>query len=368
MSKPLCVMPYSRVFVNSNGTFRNCCSANPQIISTDETFTQWWTGDNLGKFRQQLTQDQLPTECQACKLTEDFGGRSFRIVINDDSQVTTFDKPTVPDSWHIVMGNVCNLACWHCGEDYSSTIAQHKRQIKILKEDFIDPNVEFQHRWPDIKQNILNSYEFYDTVTITLLGGEPMYNKLAIDFVTELVDSGLSKRTNIEITTNGTKLGSKMLEVLHKDSWRHISVFVSVDSIGSKSEWLRYGSNWNDVLTNIKHYADTVTRLELHYTVSILNINNLSEFINFCSEHQYRYHIMPLAEPWFMDLRHWDGSVDFIDKSKITDKTSEDFVNLVGTAPINGASKELSNYIKQFDAIRTPLTYYDPMLAQVLDL
>jgi sulfatase maturation enzyme AslB (radical SAM superfamily) len=290
------------------------------------------------------------------------------MVINDDSQVTAFDNLTIPDSWHIVVGNICNLACWHCGEEYSSTIAQHKRQLKILNKDFIDPTVEFHNRWPDIKQNILNSYKFYDIVTITLLGGEPMYNKLAIEFVTELVNSGLSKRTNIEITTNGTKLGSKMLKVLHKDSWRHISVFVSVDAIGSKSEWLRYGSNWNEVSTNIKHYADTVTRLELHYTVSILNINNLLEFINFCLENQYRYNIIPLAEPWFMDIRHWDNTTDFINTKNISNQQTQELVNLVGTTPTNGASAELSKYIKQFDTIRTPLRHYDPVLAQVLDL
>lgn len=360
-------MPYSRVFVNSNGTFRNCCSADPQISSTFETFEQWWTGDSLNKFREQLNQPQLPHECRACKVTEEFNGRSFRMVINDDSQISSFSKQTIPDSWHIVMGNVCNLACWHCGEDFSSTIAQHKRQLNILDDNFIDPEIEFRRRWPDIKQQILNSYKFYDIVTITLLGGEPMYNKLAIEFVTELVESGLSKKTNIEITTNGTKLGSKMLDILNKNGWNHISVFVSVDAIGSKSEWLRYGSTWSDILTNIKHYANTVTRLELHYTVSMLNISDLSRFIDFCLDNHYRYNIMPIAMPWFMDIRNWDKSTDFINTEMVNHKAQE-FLNLVGTSPIKGSAKALSNYIKQFDTIRTPLNQHDPVLAQVLDL
>jgi len=366
---PLCVLPFTQPFVKSDGTYRDCCATAPKKTSKPtESFNDWWHGDTLNKFRTVLQEsDELPPECAPCKIQEQIHGQSYRLIVNKEiDQLSAYHKH--PGSWHIMFGNKCNLACWMCSEDFSSLIAQHKKQIKILPDNFVDPNDEFLKKWPDLKENILTSYNHHDVVKINILGGEPTYNKIVTDFLQYLADCGLAKRTRIEITTNGTKLGKNLSKLFNSASWNYIAVFISVDAIGPRGEWLRYGSVWDEVRSNIDFYKDNVNYTELHTSLNILNLDTLPALSDFCKDNGLSHKIYTLSTPWFMDIRAWNKDTNFINQDDFTSRNLDGYIDLLGSAPVDNAYNELRDYINRFNSIRKPLSEFDKSLATLLDL
>lgn len=314
--KPLCAAPFARTFFATPGIYRNCCLTAPNTSGhSGQTFQEWWTSDQLNNFRLKLFEKELPKDCLCCHLQESSTGRSMRTEIN--KTVGNITEPlSVPNSWHIVFGNICNLSCWSCNENFSSTIAQHKRTLKILPEGFVDPEEQFQRAWPDLRSNILDSFSHHETIRISLLGGEPVYNRTVIQFLGELVDLGLSQRTKIEITTNGTKLNNRLMQILNKSNWNYICVFISVDAVGPKSEWLRYGSSWADVESSIDYYRKNADYLEIHTVLSILNINDLPRLYDYCKSINIPQAIIILADPDYMALQQHNHDIITVDKSE----------------------------------------------------
>jgi MoaA/NifB/PqqE/SkfB family radical SAM enzyme len=360
MNKSFCNIPYVRSFVLNNGSFRNCCATNPPIKST-ENWNQWWNfNEGMKNFRLELSKDNFPKACESCKVQEHLNNKSFRIEIN--KQYPNISNK-YPSSWSIMFGNTCNLSCWVCSETASSIIERDKRKLNLLPENFISPNILFDEKWEDTKNSILETYQHHDIVTLNLLGGEPMYNKLVFDFVMLLIENGLSKRTKLEITTNGTK--SNLLKYINKDNFYHVYISVSIDATEKAAEWIRYGCSWSDIESNIELFKLQANYVELHCTLSILNIKSLPNLYDFANNKKLKLIIMPIVEPSHFDISKWDKPNRLIRKD-FKDRNLENYYDLIGSSPIPGTSLSVQNYIQKFNTIRKPLIEFDKELFEFI--
>ena len=359
-TKPFCTVPFVEGFSASGSTFRNCCAASPQIVSRpNQSFAQWQQDPRLVQFKENMYNNQWPDECHGCRHQEEQSGSSFRTVVNSAVEV---DKNfgVWPSRWNLIFGNVCNLACWTCDEYSSSVIAQHKRTINILPDNFVDPGDTFESHWLALEQDVLKSYNYHDCVTLTLLGGEPLYNKTVSDFLNRLKELGLASRTRLEFHTNATKINKTLLA---DKAWNYVCVFLSLDAVGKKAEWLRYGCKWPDIVSNIEFFKSVSNYTEVHCTLSILNINDLPELDTFCKSVELPLKISLLADPDFMSILKWSGNRDLItDPGHLAGHGFEYYYNLIGTTPDPDSAYNLEKYISQFDTIRKPLEDYDSRL------
>jgi organic radical activating enzyme len=318
---------------------------------------QWWNDDRLEEFRNTLQNNIWPSECYKCQLQEKQTGESFRTAIN---QQTADIKPW-PQRWNLKFGHICNLGCWTCNEYSSSVIAQHKKRIDILPENFNNPTVEFQHKWNDLKTSIIKSYNYYDVVTLTLLGGEPLYNHTVNEFLEELKTQGLAPRTKLEFHTNGTHVNQKLFQA---HTWKYVCVFLSIDAVGRKAEWLRYGCRWSDIEKNIDFFKSEANYIEVHSTVSVLNVHDLPELSIFCQQQNLNLKCSLLSDPEFMSLLKWSGDKQLItDRDYLKQYNFEDYYDLIGSKSDNNTVNQLRNYINQFNNIRHNLNDYDAKLA-----
>jgi organic radical activating enzyme len=355
--KTLCTVPSTIAFTNNRGGFRNCCSASPQLHSQQEDFAQWWSGDTMTKFRQQLVQSELPPDCGGCALQEKTQGSSFRTSVDQ-----TISDAAWPSTWNIIFGNTCNLACWTCNENNSSVIEQHKRQIKVLSDTFISPNKQFDLVWPDIQAGIMKSYQHHDTVTLTLLGGEPLYNTQVLEFLASLELQGLAPRTKLEFHTNATTT-----ESLPAGNWQYVCAFLSIDAVGTKAEWLRYGTKWPRVEQNVQRLKQQANYTEVHCTLSVLNLKDLPALKQFCEQHNLPLKVHAMHNPAFMAIKSWDGSKESLCNSEeLAQAGFGGYYTLLGSVPVAGHGQLLKQYIQQFDSVRKPLRDFDPQLASVL--
>ena len=198
---PFCKVPFLIGFTASNDLYRDCCSKKPYLTSTPgQNFDQWWHSKDLSDFKKSLqNSNDWPDECWSCKIEEDHSGHSFRLAVNKWTE-TDYRYPC---AWNVSFGNTCNLGCWSCNEESSSVIFQHKKQAGIIDGENTY-NSRFLDKWPELETNILKSYEYHENVTLTILGGEPLYSPTVKEFLNKLIDNNLAHRTKLELHTNGT--------------------------------------------------------------------------------------------------------------------------------------------------------------------
>jgi MoaA/NifB/PqqE/SkfB family radical SAM enzyme len=361
MNSPHCFAPFTQLFSGDNLNFRNCCGTNPQIQGDHEQVIQWWNSNELNAFRDKLNSTESTDECYSCYMQENSTGESFRTHIEKFVVENKINNFTHPSMWHIKFGNACNLACWTCNEWYSSSIQKHKKSINILPVGFQDPNKKFHKVWSNIKESILESFNYHETILLTVVGGEPMFNKDVIDFLNLLIDKKLSHRTIIQFHTNATKFNKKLF---NKNIWKYVSVFLSVDAVGKKAEWLRYGCEWDTVERNISLYKLCADYVEMHCSLSVLNINDLPKVNDLANSLKLPLIIQPVIDPYFMSLRSWTNK----DIVNIKDQDFQVYYDSIGESPNADAPEKLRQYIKQFDSIRTPLSEVDPFLSTILGL
>ena len=346
MMKSFCAIPFARAFVLSNGRYRNCCATDPEIISESTNFVHWWTQDQqLENFRTEIATENFPAACQSCRIQE-LSGESFR---TNSNRLNPTINPVYPREWSINFGNTCNLSCWTCNEQFSSTIEAHKRTLNILPVGYQNPNAEFERLWPALRDNILKSYDHHDDVTISILGGEPTYNPMVIEFLEWLLDNGYSQRTKLEITTNGTK-NKKLMRGLNKKDWKYVYVAMSVDAVGDRAEWIRYGSRWEDVNASVDYYIAHANYVELHCTLSVLNICDLPDVASYADSKNINMVVIPVQQPDYMSLMSWDGEDFNLDLARY--QNLQQYVELIGTNPVPGSAQRLNDYIAQFATIR----------------
>lgn len=365
MVKPFCASPFIRAFVLPDGSFRECCATDPYIHNKVDNFVTWWNNDeNLINFRQEMQQQQFPASCLACEIQE-ISGDSLRTAMNKAAE--TVHSNTLPQQWSIMFGNTCNLSCWTCNETFSSTIAAHKQKLNILPAGYADPTAQFEKKWPLLKQSILESYDLHENIVLVLLGGEPSYNGLVLNFLNELIAKNLSKRTRLEISTNGTKANNNFLQILEKGKWQYISAFISVDAIGKKAEWLRHGTNWDDVYDNILHYKIITNRVEIHTVVSILNLHDLPSIYYFSKENDLIWNYFLLQQPNFFSITHWDGDWSF-DNSEFKNCGIDHLLEILKSKPKFGNQKLAKEYIESLSPVRRSLLEYDKDLANCIHI
>ena len=364
------MVPFVHIFTDANVSgYRACCAASKdRREKTDVTPMAWWHSDDMNEFRQEQLSGDIPTECEKCYIAESRTGHSFRTASNARYEKLTSPQP-LPSNWQITMGNICNIGCWTCSETYSSVIETHKRKINILPENYVSPNKKFRDTWQDLQSQIMNSYELHDVVSINIVGGEPLHTKETEDFLKSLIEKGLSTRTALEIHTNAVKLPDKYQELLDKKLWKHIYIFISIDAVGVKAEWLRYGSDWNKIDSNIDKIKTLASYTECHAVVSVLNINDLPALQEYCDSKQLKLQCILVTNPAFMSLAEWPGDPDMLcDKQQLVDAGFEVFYNTLGSKAKQQSVKLLRDHITQFDGVRTPLVEFDKKLAELLTI
>ena len=358
-----CNVPTTSAFMANNGKFRNCCATYPSLRSDGSNFDEWWYNNkSFNEFRE-VVRTKFHQTCESCARDEEIGVSSLRVIFNKDREVHT---ATLPSYWSVRFGNVCNLACWSCDENSSSTIAAHKRVINILPDSYHSPAEDFQNSWDKVKYQLLQSYDQHDIIYLSALGGEPTVSVAFFEFAQTLIQTGLSKRTVLEITTNCSKINKYSILMLDKSLWREVRVFASIDAIGKVSEWIRYGSNWNDVTNNLEFYKKYASYLEIHTVITMLNITFLPELMLYMQSEQIPVKLISSVYPEFMDITKWDKGKDFLREKDFEQAGIYNVWQSVGARSSAGSADQLANFIHKFDSIRLPLRDFSHSLAGIL--
>lgn len=284
-NKIYCSAPFKSIQVdatNQGVSMRPCCVYQSQT-NENKSLDQYLTGQELKDLKQHFMSDRdhLPLGCQRCRQQEDLNQTSWRTHFNNK-----FSDP----SDHVITqieafpGNVCNLKCFMCNPNDSTSLAsEHKKLGWILDYKEID-NAE----------SILSSIENLDSLKhVSFIGGEFFLTKDNL----KILDSTIAKNLSVSLTTNATVLLPQHLKQLSKI--KDLEIQISIDGIGSSYEFMRYPAKWIKFDNNVKTLKSFLPQAKIisNFVVQILNLQYLIPTADYLNQSIMPVHFTNIVSP-----------------------------------------------------------------------
>ncbi len=320
------------VRLNQNGSIGKCGHMiNGMEFKTvkDLEESQW-----IKKLKDTMAQDKWPEECVRCQETEEVSGESIRTKSIDRHKVL---HPFKDDYLVVggVMDNICNSACQTCYSGLSTKIGS------LEGKDY--PRIDNYERFWEIPQKRI--------LEVDVNGGEPTASKNYKKILSRLPSNTKIVRMN----TNGSRM-IKELELILKNRTMAI-VTLSFDGTGDVHDYVRWPIKWKKYVETVKAYKNLqkqfkLLRVNTWTTVSSLNIANLPNILDFCTEHGLEHNWAFLTTPDVLNVKHKNRFTE--DAKKKLQNSSyavcREIAKKVAIEEDN--SKNLNLYIKRQDYLR----------------
>jgi len=288
--------------------------------------------------RRKMIAGQKVEQCQYCDLQRDssppsiryetnegfsrgYGNSSLRSIesVRNTALSTDFYLPGGPKWIDFELGNTCNLRCRTCSSEWSSRIASDPLHSKWSDSGSTHVSERFvaEHRSTTFPKNspwylssrfvegeLLANLKNIDK--IGLVGGEPMLIKRARDIMQFVIEAGQASRIDLTFVTNGDSYNSEFVELAAQ--FRSVLCGLSIEAIGHKNEYIRFGSSWKSIIRNVQHYNDRCFKVYVNIFVHAYNMLELPDIIEFIVEKfiGIRYHY--LITPVYLSCSSMPGS------------------------------------------------------------
>ena len=312
MSKTYCAKLWNHQYIHMSGSLRYCCATMHDIIDknsnrlhiNNNSLKNTWNSNDVRQTRLKMIRGEPISACVKCVDQEARGYKSMRETHNmkKNFALTKQDGSVdiMPTTMELHLGNLCNLKCKMCGQQYSNQIGKELLEIGKDNKDFLDwvykesgnvniwtNNLSVEYRWfqnPKIK-NKLFEYVSKNIRKLTVIGGEPTVIPEFWELFEYLEQRDTLKNLSITLTTNLTNVNPNLTKWLPKlKKW---TVWASVDGIGERTEYIRYPSNFKKICKNLQFYKNllgTNGDITLSPAIQLLNIDQLDDIIKWWLE------------------------------------------------------------------------------------
>jgi len=291
-SKVFCIYPWIHLNANPDGRAYPCCMTDHQYpvgnCKTD-TLSEIWNNDSMKKVRTDMLTEQPLNGCKRCYEQEESGFFSGRQSANKHhGHNIKFVKETKPDGqldrfemvyWDIRYSNLCNLKCRSCGHIYSSQWYQD--QAKLAGPEWASQHqvLNFAGRnKTDMWSQLINHIDHVEQIYFA--GGEPLLMDEHYNILDELDRRG-QYDVRLIYNTNFTHTQLKDRSVFeYWKKFNSVSVGASLDGEGSYAEYIRKGTDWNQIEYNRKEMLNICPNVDFYVssTLSIMNALHLPDF------------------------------------------------------------------------------------------
>ncbi len=288
-----------------------------RLHMNNDSLQKAWNSDYMKEARLKMKNGEVLKACTKCIEQEERGYKSMR---NDQHKEENLSRVNhdgsmdiLPHSMELHFGNVCNLKCKMCGQEYSNQIGKEILQIGNKDKDFLDwvykqsgnvnnwtNNLSVEYTWfQNTKtKNRLLEYVSKNITMLTVIGGEPTVIPEFYELLDYCYKNNTLKDKDITIVTNLTNTNPKMTQWLPE--MKRWCIWASLDGIGPTTEYIRYPSNFKKVTENLYYYKKLLNKhgngfITFSPAVQLLNIHQLDEMLK-----------------WFIDFSDgaWGDKID----------------------------------------------------------
>jgi len=290
-SKTFCMFPWLHLNVTPKGDIYPCCSndyTTPFGNTKEITLKQAFNSPKMKELRLDMLNERKNKICDFCYKHEEAGPYSFRNYSKeqfskhfDDIVPTTKEDGTVEDFkmryFDIRFSNICNFKCRTCGSEFSSQWGLEMNKNFDPKHPIL---IHADDEKGDLLKEVLTHVEHIDLAYFA--GGEPLITDEHYTILEEMIRLG---RTDITLryNTNASNVRYKNHDVL--DLWKHfkkIELSCSVDHFGERAEYMRKGTDWGKVESNLLTFRDLdYVVFQMNTVFSIYNYLTLGDFYNY---------------------------------------------------------------------------------------
>jgi len=324
-----------------SGSVRLCCATmenatdkkGNRIHMNNDSLQKTWNSDYMKKARLKMKNGEVLEACTKCVDQEARGYKSMRNTWNEEENLSNVNTDgsmdIMPHSMELHFGNLCNLKCKMCGQDYSNQIGKEILQIGKKDKDFLDwvykqsgnvnnwtNNLSVEYTWFQTTKTKKRLFEYVskNITVLTVIGGEPTVIPEFYELLDYCHNNGTLKDKEITIVTNLTNTNPKMTKWLPAmKEWR---IWASLDGIGETTEYIRYPSNFNKVKENLQYYKKILNdcgngSILFSPAIQLLNIHQLDEmlkwFIDF-SDGTWgdKINVTWMAQVWYPRICNYD--------------------------------------------------------------
>lgn len=317
--KIFCPLAEHGIVTKTDGRYRMCCCSSKdavdengnQIRTSTHTVSQAFNSDFFKQIRNNLKNGVWDQNCQRCEYEESIRVESYRQSEIKRLNWAIDEKSTGnPKYIDMALGNTCNLKCRICNPSDSSAWIKEYFSLDYTGELDLKNFIKIKtHREKDLASNFfvdLKKICKQQETWLSFFGGEPFLIKNIWHFLKDLIDSDVSKYTNLVFNTNATVWDQDKKNIL--DQFKTVKLRLSIDGIGSKFEYLRYPAKWNKVVSNIEKIKewqlDNHNRIDfgVDCSVSAYNVWNVDEVFCFFEELSVPVYINLVIEPTSISL------------------------------------------------------------------
>jgi hypothetical protein len=267
MSDTFCVLPWFGKELNWEDYNTHCCLLP--------------TGYNVEKIKKEMLSGKKPTECNKCWHLESNGITSDRQlknstldwVLDKDLELIKNDAEkgnTETIMLKLITSYTCNAMCVSCGPRSSSSWYQ-------LEKKMFDIVPERKYKFIDIEA-VKQQINFKNLKMLSLIGGEPLYEKKNFDLLEYMLDIGNDKVFLSMVTNGSVSLTDHQKRILSK--FKNVNFSVSIDGTEQVFEYVRYPLKWSDLTNNLTFFREITDNVSSNYTISNLNVIYHNETVN----------------------------------------------------------------------------------------
>jgi MoaA/NifB/PqqE/SkfB family radical SAM enzyme len=303
LPKTICMLPWISIETSPIGTARPCCLAREEITNdlgqkfdlNRDNLETIYKSNYMKNLRRQFRAGEKPSTCKLCWDEEDAGRTSKRINsrlrLKELYSLVDWQNDDPDQLWFLdlKLGNICNLKCRICGSwssskwaaeelDYMPSGFNKKQHIAYqwLKQGAWPRNQDTNF-WDNLKQ-LLPNIKYLE-----FTGGEPWLIEEHFDLLRYAVEQGYSRNIDIHYNTNATQMPGE----LDASIWRNfgrVDIAFSVDNVGVRFEYERYGAKWEIANKIIDYVHDSRVSIpnittQLCFTINVQNVYYLDELL-----------------------------------------------------------------------------------------
>jgi len=307
----ICMLPWVSIETSPIGTARPCCLAKEEI--TDENGNKFnlnnsnletiYKSQYMQNLREQFRNGEKPDSCQLCWEEEAAGRTSKRIHtkirLKHFNDHIDWDNNLPDQLWFIdlKLGNICNLKCRICGSWSSSKWAAEELEYmpkSYNKKEHIAYKWLKQGTWPQNKES--NFWENLKKLLphvkyMEFTGGEPWLIQEHFDLLKFAVDQNFSSSIDIHYNTNGTQSIFPHIDLF--TNFSKVEIAYSIDNVGKRFEYERYGATWEEVNKNIDDTMNIKKDLlnihtQLCFTINVQNVYYIDELLDWAITKKFK--------------------------------------------------------------------------------
>lgn len=339
LPEKICMLPWISIETSPIGTVRPCCLAKDEITKIDgskyslreNSLEEIYHSDYMQDLRKEFLEGNKPSTCQRCWDEEAAGRTSKRINssirLKEYYNSVDFQNINPHQLWFIdlKLGNICNLKCRICGSWSSSKWA--KEEIDYIPE-LLDRKTHLAYTylkdgaWPresevfwDNLKSLLPNIKYFE-----FTGGEPFLIEQHFELLRYAVEQGYSENIEIHYNTNGTVF-PEQAELW--SNFKQVEIAFSIDNVGARFEYERYGADWNLVQANMAKFTamrSSKISTQLCTTMNIQNVYYLPELCEWISTQTFDHvYFNMLHDPWHMCISKMTATAQELVINRLTE-------------------------------------------------